>query len=739
MNNHQHTLTRSLLAAAVLSAYTQSFADGQTPQNAATAELETVTVTASADASKGGLIPAYAGGQVAKGSRAGILGNKPTLETPFSATAYTNRLIQDKHARSVGEVLQNDPTVRVARGFGNFQESYFIRGFASESDNTMYNGLYGLLPRQYIATELFERVEIQRGASTFLNGMAPSGGGANTGGTVSLLPKRAPNEPLTRIRAGYGAGKRGNIAADVGRRFGNGQQFGIRLNAARHNGRTAVDNERAGLSLLNAGLDWRGDNARLSADLGWQDNKLKESRTNVSLGRSVTAVPAAPDASSNWAQPWTFSNERDVFGTLRGEYDFNSHLTAYAAYGLRRSKEANSLANLTVTDNSGNGTASRFDNTRRDKVDTGEAGLRGTFSTGSVNHEWTLAANRFRLEKANAYAFGGTPALNTRLYHPVVHSLPVRGTVYGNMDSPSVTENTKLGSIALGYTAKLLDDRLQFTLGARRQHIHNQNFHVNTGMKTSDYKKSRTSPAFAALYKITPQLSAYGNYIESLSKGDTAASTVGSTAVVNAGTSLKPYAAKQKEAGLKYENGRFGAGLALFSTDKPRSLYVPADGGLLFTSSGKDRHQGAEITAYGEIGRGLRILGGVALLDAKQKSTGSSATDGKRTIGVPKTQANIGLEWEVPQLQGLALDGRMVYTGSSYSDAANTLKVGGWTRFDLGARYRTAIKGREATFRVRVDNVAGKKYWASVGGYPGSGYLNAGAPRSVSLSATVDF
>lgn len=81
----------------------------------------------------------------------------------------------------------------------------------------------------------------------------------------------------------------------------------------------------------------------------------------------------------------------------------------------------------------------------------------------------------------------------------------------------------------------------------------------------------------------------------------------------------------------------------------------------------------------------------------------------------------------------------MVYTGSSYADAANTLKVGGWTRFDIGARYRTQIGRHEATFRARLDNVANKKYWASVGGYPGSGYLNAGAPRSFTLSASVDF
>ena len=60
----------------------------------------------------------------------------------------------------MADVVQNDPSVRVARGFGNFQEAYFIRGFVLGSDDTAYNGLYSLLPRQYIAAELFERVEV---------------------------------------------------------------------------------------------------------------------------------------------------------------------------------------------------------------------------------------------------------------------------------------------------------------------------------------------------------------------------------------------------------------------------------------------------------------------------------------------------------------------------------------------------------------------------------------------------
>ena len=57
-----------------------------------------------------------------------------------------------------------------------------------------------------------------------------------------------------------------------------------------------------------------------------------------------------------------------------------------------------------------------------------------------------------------------------------------------------------------------------------------------------------------------------------------------------------------------------GGGLAFFSTDKPRSLID----GNLFTSAGKDRHQGVEFNVFGEPMRGLRLLGGATWLDARR-------------------------------------------------------------------------------------------------------------------------
>lgn len=157
---------RFALASLVVVAGPSAWAQAQTTEKT----LPTVTVSASADASAEGLIPSYEGNQVARGGRVGLLGNQDIMDTPFSTTAYTHELIQDQQAKSVADVLLNDPTVRSLRGFGNFQEMYMIRGFPVPSDDMTYNGLYGILPRQYLATELVERVEVLRGANAILNG-----------------------------------------------------------------------------------------------------------------------------------------------------------------------------------------------------------------------------------------------------------------------------------------------------------------------------------------------------------------------------------------------------------------------------------------------------------------------------------------------------------------------------------------------------------------------------------------
>ena len=704
--------------------------DGDAPS-----QLPVVTVSATAD--KQGLSKAYAGGQVARGGRAGILGTKDNLETPFSITAYTNELIQDRQARSVAEVLQNDPGIRAARGFGNFQEAYFIRGFILNSDDVAYNGLYSLLPRQYIASELFERVEVLRGASAFLMGASPNGSGI--GGNISLLPKRAPVEPLTRLTVNAGSGGAGGAALDVARRFGPDKATGVRFNAAYRDGGTAVDDEKARTSVVALGVDWRSRDVRLSADLGWQDNQLTRTRPSVTVN-GLSAMPALPDNKANYAQPWTYSNERDTFGTLRGEWDLNDAVTAWAAYGARRSKEANRLGNLTVTDAAtGDGTFYRFENGRKDSVDTGEAGLRGKLRTGSVGHEWVVSAAVFSLDTKNGYAMDFLNTQPTNLYTPARSALPAfSDSVYvGNsVDDPRLNTRIRNRSVAIGDTLSLLDDSLLITLGLRHQTLKVDSISatvrfldtITPGGVVTTYDRSKTSPVAGVVYRLSRQLSVYGNYIEGLNKGDSLAAQNGLPA-----RDLAPYASKQKEVGLKYDGGRLGFGASYFTTDKPRAVLAQD------TAQGEDRHRGVELSAFGMATRELKVLGGLTWLDARQHGTGVAATEGKRTLGIARVQANLGAEWEVPALQGLALDARVVHTGKVFADSANTLRVPAWTRLDAGARYLFEVQGTLLTLRARIDNLTNRKYWASAGGYPDQSYLVVGQPRSVNLSLAADF
>lgn len=710
----------SILAALLLS-------PGLKAADEAATTLETVVISASADASAEGLTEAYAGGQVAQGGRVGLLGSKDNMDTPFNITSYTQQLIQNQQAASVGEVLLNDPAVRNARGFGNFQQLYMVRGLPIFSDDMSYNGLYGLLPRQYLAAELVERVEVLRGASAFLNGAAP--GGSGLGGAVNIMPKRAPNDPLTQVTAGLQTGEETYLATDVARRFADGR-VGVRFNGVSRDGDTAVDGESRELGMAAVGADYRGDALRISADLGYQDQQLDATQPSITIAAGL-AIPNAPDASESIAQPWTYSNERDVFGTLRAEYDFNDVITGWVAGGSREGDERSSLANPTVINAAGDSGSYRFDAAHQDSVITGEMGLRMQFHTGDIGHRVTTSTSTYENESSNAYAYSNffTPFI-VNIYNPVAVAAPLANFGSGgSLSHPKATQQTETSSFAVADELAFLNETLLVTLGARHQTIEDRSYDYNSGAKLSDYSEDRITPVAGVVYKFTPELSAYMNYIEGLVKGDVAPATNTNGPVANAGEALEPYQTEQTEAGIKFDAGRLGSTVSVYQSRKPIAGY---DGNNRLEEVDDQVNKGLEVSVYGEATPDVTVLGGVSFLDTD--------VDGEKAIGAPDTQANLGIEWSVPQLRGLVLDGRTLYTSSQYADAANDQKVPSWTRLDLGARYLMELSNAQImTLRARVDNVTGRDYWASAGGYPGAGYLTVGTPRTFIMSASVDF
>lgn len=451
-------------AAAALLAGSPALAQAQ----AGPSTVSEVVVTAGSQVE---LQPDYAGGQVARGGRVGMFGSMDLMDTPVVITSYTAELMLNQQARSVGDVLQNDPAVRVAKGFGNFQELYVIRGFPVYSDDMTYNGVYGILPRQFVAAEFLERVEVFHGANAFLNGAAP--GGSAVGGAFNLAPKRAPDEALTRLTAGWETG--GNIltAADVARRFGPNGAFGVRGNLVRRSGETAVENQGRELTVAALGLDYRSDRVRFSADVGYQDHDIKAPRPSVTpLGE----IPKPPNASSNFAQPWTFTDERQLFGVARGEADLTDDLSVWAAVGGRDGREKNVLSNPSAFAD-GTTTSYRFDNRREDSVISADAGVRYSLTTGPVSHRLVGTAQAVKLKSKNAYAFSRFAGFPGSLYAPTVVAAPATDFFVGGvLDDPLVTERTRNTSVALADMMSFLDDRVLLTAGVRWQEIYTRTY-----------------------------------------------------------------------------------------------------------------------------------------------------------------------------------------------------------------------------------------------------------------------
>ncbi|MDU6241006.1 MAG: TonB-dependent receptor, partial [Bradyrhizobium sp.] len=199
----------------------------------------------------------------------------------------------------------------------------------------------------------------------------------------------------------------------------------------------------------------------------------------------------------------------------------------------------------------------------------------------------------------------------------------------------------------------------------------------------------------------------------------------------NFGEVLAPYVARQYEAGIKVDFGRLATTLSGFEISK-------ASGELFagrFAATAEQRVRGIELNVAGELTQSVRVLGGLAILDGTLTKSAVASNVGHTPIGVPNLQANLGLEWDLPWVAGLTLNGAVIYTGKQFIDAGNSQSIPDWTRLDLGARYTTMINGKKTVLRANIQNVTGESYWSSVASF---GTFFLGAPRTYLLSMSVD-
>ncbi|SDY36072.1 TonB-dependent siderophore receptor [Pseudomonas sp. NFIX28] len=669
----------------------------------------------------GALPPVYAGGQVASGGRVGLLGNKDFMETPFSTISYTEKYIEDVQAQNITDVIAaTDPAVFSNGLTGTHSENYSIRGFASNISDVSFGGLYGMAPYYRISPEMYERIEVLKGPSALLNGMPPGG---SVAGTINLVPKRAGAEPLTRLTTTYMSDAQFGGHLDVGRRFGEEQQFGVRFNSVYRDGDTATEHQQMKVQLNSLGLDWNGERTRLSVDLYQSEDRVKGQNRGVGLAAGVP-VPKPPKSDTLLNPDWGYVETKDKGVIVRGEYDLNDNITAYAAAGTSKTDYTyNGAISSQVINTAGDLTTTMGQLKIDLKKTSGEAGLRGKMDTFGIGHQWSINATHYSDEEKD-YGRRSVPGANwiTNIYNPVW------GPEAPESWPAVLHTESRLTSYGFADTLSFLDERLQITLGVRRQQVLTDTFSVTTGAHTSRYDEGATTPAAAVLLKVTDEVSLYANYIEGLSKGATAPLTA-----ANAGEVFAPYKSKQKEVGVKLDLGDFAHTLSLYQIERPNSYTDPATN--VFSFGGEQRNRGVEWSFFGTPVTDVRLMGGVARVDPKVTKTAGGVNEGKLATGQPKLQGKLGVEWDTPILDGLTLTANATSVSKQYINADNSKSIPGYTIYDVGARYAMRVASHPVTLRGTVNNVTNKDYW----GIPLTTTLGLGAPRTVQLSASVDF
>ncbi|WP_122861598.1 TonB-dependent receptor [Pseudomonas viridiflava] len=665
---------------------------------------------------------AYAGGQVARRGSQGMLGARDFMDTPFSMTTYTQEAVKNQQARTLGDLIASDPSVRATNPAGGRYEQFTIRGLSLFNSDVSYNGLYGILPTYTIDMEMAERVDILKGPRQLANGISPRG---SVGGGINVVPKRATDKPITEFTGSYASDSQVGGAVDIARRFGDEDKFGIRFNGVKQSGDTTWDHQSVDRQMAVLGLDFRGERLRLSTDIGHTERNTDAPQERVQIGPNAK-VPNANDVRDNYAQSWSKARTEDTFGMVNAEYDVNDSVMLYGGVGARKSDHDFLRHAVSITNNAGDFSVQPRDFTRDENVRTATAGVRNWFKTGPVSHEVNLAASYFYMDFENGGArYAASPS---NLFNPVDTPTPANPT---RRDDKVYTEN-RFSGLALSDTLGFFDDRLLLTLGARWQRVKVDDWTNNVKGDTA-YDEEKVSPSGGILYKVTDELSVYANYMEGLSQGKIAPSTS-----INEDEIFPPFISRQVEVGAKYDLGSFAFTGSVFRIKQP--AYETNAASRVFGPNGKRENNGVELTMFGEPLKGFRLLGGVMYIDSELKNTTGGTFDGNRAPATPEYNVNVGAEWDVPTVQGLTLTGRGIYTSSQYLDQANTKDIDSSERFDVGARYAFKVDQKTVTLRANVENVMDKRYWSSAGASddsePG---LTLATPRTYLISATVGF
>ena len=671
-----------------------------------------------------------------------------TLEqTPIAATTIDAAQIRDAGSRRLADLVRFDPAVTSAYDTEGYIDYFTVRGFVVDNRFNFRRDGLPINAETSIPLENKARVDILKGLSGLQAGTSAPGG------LVDLVVKRPLDEPLRSAFVEWR--QRGSVvgSVDLSQRFGVGNAFGLRLNAAAERIDPRVRDAKGHRNVLALAGDWRATASTLVEAEVERSHRSQPSVPGFSL--LGDRVPAVPDPRLNLNnQPWSLPV---VFDATTASLRLTQKLAEgwrLVAHGLvQRLRTDDRIAfPFGCTDSDGTYFPDRYcpngnfdlydfrsDNERR-RSETLDVALHGAGRTGALAHEFsvglqrTLVRNRFQ---AYAYNFAGTGNVDGTLVTPPAPDAALPQT---NRDE-GTTELAVRDAIAFGRGSTAW-------FGLRRTQLARSATPTDGSMGTA-FRQSFTTPFMAfsqAFGRGQLVYASWGKGIESdvVPNGPRDPnSTPPVPRYTNAGQALPAAESRQVEVGIKGGSERAEWTAAAFDIRRPLYGDITEGGacGVVTCTRGlvgNQRHRGVE-GSLGWRDGAWGVRAGAQWLRARVEDPNDATLDGKRPTNVPAVTARLQADWQPGLLAGVRLLAAGSYESAREVLPDNSARVPSVTKFDLGARYDLKSAGGTTwTLRAGVDNVFDRRAWRESPYQFAHAYLFPLEPRTLRVSLQAD-
>lgn len=735
----------ALMPLLIMSAFSYA-ADEATPEAPVQQQLQEVHVRADAKRVKAARSYSIASdGDLRDRVNLGVLGKANAFTAPITVVNYDEQALNNTEARTlVDAVAKKDASVWQFGGESNTLTGLYFRGYQLDARQFSVNGLAGMYGTQGTASVQVGSAQLIKGASTAVNGMDPEGA---VSGSVNIETKKAVDEGNRKIGLGWFSNNRAQGTFDLGQRFGENKEFGVRANGKLRHG----DTPRHGYSednkefALNA--DYRGETLRVAFDSIYAKRKTNGGRARMQdIQNANGRLFAAPEGKVNLAPSWQAQNTRGQTNMLTFEWDAFENAQITGGIGYNNARYYGNFASPTVTSSGltyNSGRARLTD--QRFKTLSMNLTARGEFETGPVSHNWSAAFDRIDRKRTT---YQGARQTKSSVIDPSLDIPTQLAKLDSNLGSawiatPSLDTVIKVNSLAVSDTLGFADNKYRLTLGGRFQAVEQKN--KLNGRKAD---ASRFSPMLMAAWVPQPDLVVYGNYMEDLEPSDIRTDDDGHV------TMADPRVSRQFEVGVRKNWGDFVTTLNAFQIKRPGYWFgkttsgtdfaARKNAGLAYSGSeqGMERSRGIEFNAYANLlNKTLRPSFGLMYLQSTVKDYPNYADNLVNGVQVanPRVIAKAGVEWDTPFAKGLTLNGNVSYFGKSYQDTQKQYAFPSYTLVDVGARYKTKLGKNTLTVSSSVENLFNKNYWQVQRGQYDRSFAVVGMPRTYWLKAELDF